>query len=114
LQFIGIDRWFSSGGGSVITREYNASTAAIARTSPFLAFCVSDLIKARCLLTVRECPCSRTVTFSPSSALRSVARFRLPRERPCGQLPGRYLVTGDAVGFTDYTNNWCSDLVDVR
>src|SRR5262249_40184345 len=46
------------------------------------ALAISDLINARCLLTLRGRPSSRTVTCSPSSAARSVARLRLPRGRP--------------------------------
>src|SRR6516164_4555464 len=74
----------SSSGRSVITRAYSASTAALARTSPCNAFAISDLIKARCLLTRRDLPSSRTVICSFSSAARSVASFRLPLGRPFG------------------------------
>jgi hypothetical protein len=68
-------------GGSGTIRSCNASTAAAARVSPFKAL---DLINARCLLMVRERPCSRIVIFSLSSAARSVARLRAPFGRPRG------------------------------
>src|SRR5262249_10210837 len=63
---------------------YSASTAALARTSPCKAFAISDLIKARCLLTRRALPSSRTVICSLNSAARSVASFKLPLRRPFG------------------------------
>src|SRR5262249_44475203 len=73
---------------SVITRAYRARTAAVALTSPCSDFATSDLINARCLLTLRVRPSSRIVICSPSSAARSVARLRLPLGRPLG-LPDR-------------------------
>src|SRR5215469_4897972 len=67
-----------------MTRAYSARTAALARTSPCSAFAMSDLIRARCLLTRRALPSSRTVICSFNSAARSVASFRLPLGRPFG------------------------------
>src|SRR6516165_11859401 len=67
-----------------MTRAYSARTAALARTSPCSAFAMSDLISARCLLTRRALPSSRTVICSFNSAARSVASFWLPLGRPFG------------------------------
>jgi hypothetical protein len=67
-----------------MTRAQRANRAAVARTSPSSALPINPLIKARCLLTRRVRPFSRTVIGSPSSAARSVPRLVLPFGRPDG------------------------------
>src|SRR5262249_48718081 len=47
-------------------------------------FCHQRFDQARCLLTRRAWPASRTVICSPSSAERSLAKFGLPLGRPLG------------------------------
>ncbi len=55
-----------------------------ARVSPWSARSIRRLSMARCLLTVRRSPPSRSTIRSCSSSARSVLRFLAPFGRPFG------------------------------
>src|SRR5579863_438664 len=71
----------------------------LARTLPWSALAISDLIQPRCLLTRRALPSSRMVIFSSSSAARSLARLREPFGRPLGLPEWPFLKRVDSGGL---------------